>query len=317
MSASLAPAARAALECLGVSAADRVLVVCNAAQRAIADALVAAATPSGAAATLLEYPETTRHGEEPPADVAEAMLGATAILAPTTFSVSHTRARIAATAAGARVATLPGVTEDMFRRTMPVDYAELRRVCGAIAARFTAASTCRVTTAAGTDLTLSLAGRDGRSDDGDLRRPGVLGNLPAGEGYIAPVETEGDGVLVVDACLAGHGLLREPCRVTVENGQAVAAEGEAAEWLLATLDAGGPTGRLVAELAIGTNPRATLTGLILEDEKAVGTVHVAFGTNASIGGANQSAVHIDGVIHAPTVDLDGETVMRDGRLLIA
>ncbi len=106
-----------------------------------------------------------------------------------------------------------------------------------------------------------------------------------------------------------------PLRVTLVSGRVVDAVGGAARWLLDTLDAGGRTGRLIAELGIGTNPRATLSGHILEDEKAVGTAHLAFGTSATFGGTNVSAVHIDGVLERPTVELDGLPLVAGGELL--
>jgi leucyl aminopeptidase (aminopeptidase T) len=110
-------------------------------------------------------------------------------------------------------------------------------------------------------------------------------------------------------------LLAEPLTVTVSDGRATDADGEAGAWLLRTLDEGGPTGRLVAELGIGTNPSAKLIGNILEDEKVIGTVHLAFGMSASLGGANVSSVHIDGVMNSPTLELDGRLVMQDGELV--
>jgi leucyl aminopeptidase (aminopeptidase T) len=85
--------------------------------------------------------------------------------------------------------------------------------------------------------------------------------------------------------------------------------------LLETLEAGGENGRTIAELGIGTNPGATITGAILEDEKAEGTVHVAFGTNIGIVGANQASVHIDGLVREASAELDGCPILRDGRLL--
>jgi leucyl aminopeptidase (aminopeptidase T) len=150
-----------------------------------------------------------------------------------------------------------------------------------------------------------------------LQPRAAWGNLPAGEAFVAPVETLGGGTIVFDGALAGYGPLREPLRVTLSGGRAVNADGEAARWLLDTLDAGGPTGRLIAEVGIGTNPRARLTGNILEDEKAVGTAHLAFGTSASFGGANVATVHVDGVLLRPTVELDDRLLIRDGELLEA
>ena len=309
----LADAAAAALECLAVGAEDDVLVVFNEEQRAVADSLATAAEARARSARALAYPALTRDGEEPPGFVAEAMLGATAIFAPTVCSLSHTRARIDATGRGARIATLPGLREETFVRALRVDYAELARAGERIAAHLNAASTCWITSPAGTDVVLSLAGRTAIVDDGRLQAAGAFGNLPAGESFIAPVEGVGDGRVVFDGSVAGYGLLREPVEVTLVRGRATAAAGEAGPWLLATLDAGGPAGRLVAELGIGTNPAATLSGSILEDEKVVGTAHVAFGANTSFGGTNDCSVHIDGLLLRPTIELDGEALLRDGK----
>src|SRR5439155_1097785 len=128
----------------------------------------------------------------------------------TTYSLSHTRARLAATSKGARIASMPGITVDMFERTLPIDYTHLETLGRTLAAQLTAAERCHVTAPAGTDVELVLRGREGRSDDGDLRAPGAFGNLPAGEAYIAPFEQEGEGTIVFDASVASSGLLAEP-----------------------------------------------------------------------------------------------------------
>ncbi len=78
----------------------------------------------------------------------------------------------------------------------------------------------------------------------------------------------------------------------------------------------GDDGTNVAELGIGTNEKAILTGNILEDEKILGTAHVAFGASAAIGGNVQVPVHLDCVVMKPTVTLDGEPLVQDGELLV-
>ena len=78
----------------------------------------------------------------------------------------------------------------------------------------------------------------------------------------------------------------------------------------------GEDGTNIAELGIGTNEKAILTGEILEDEKIQGTCHVAFGASAGIGGTVQVPVHLDCIVMKPTVELDGEAIVRDGELLI-
>jgi leucyl aminopeptidase (aminopeptidase T) len=308
-------AAQAAVRCLGVGPEDDVLVLCNKEQRAIAEALAAAAEGPGRSARIVVYQTLSRDGEELPADVAEVIGEADVVFAPTTFSISHTRARMQATSRGVRIATMPAITEAVFARALPVDYMELRRVGARIAAELGRASTCRVTSAAGTDIVLSLEGRAAEIDDGNLQATGAFGNLPAGETYIAPVEGSAEGLVVFDGSLAGYGLLDDPVRVKVTGGRAVEADGVAGRWLLNTLDASGASGRVLAELGIGTNPAATLSGNILEDEKVIGTAHLAFGTNVSFGGANASTVHIDGMLLEPTVELDGRPLVGDGELL--
>jgi aminopeptidase len=314
-SSDLSVSAGASVDCLGVGPTESVLVIYNDEQLEIAEALEAAAKPRARAVTMLHFPALSRHGEEPPAEIAEAMAHADIVFAPTSRSLSQTQARIQATEQGARIATMPTITKEIFARTIPVDYAELKRGSEILAARLTSASTATISTPAGTKIALSLEGRTGRSDDGNLQQRGMIGNLPAGEAYIAPDETAGDGTIVFDGSLAGYGRLNSATRVTVRGGRAVDADGEAGEWLLQTLDAGGEHGRSLAELGIGTNPSAILSGNVLEDEKVLGTIHLAFGTSAGLGGVNLAGVHIDGVMLKPTVELDGVPLLDEGHLL--
>ena len=97
---------------------------------------------------------------------------------------------------------------------------------------------------------------------------------------------------------------------------APAATGPEGAALLEMLEKHGEDGTNVAELGIGTNEEATLTGNILEDEKILGTAHVAFGASAAIGGTVQVPVHLDCVIVEPTVEVDGKEIVRAGQLLL-
>jgi leucyl aminopeptidase (aminopeptidase T) len=311
----LARAAATTVECLGVAPGERFLVVYNPELAEIAEAVAEAGRATTDATEALGFPTLSRHGEEPPPEIAAALLEADAAALITGYSLSHTAARVAGTQRGLRVASMPSILRETFVRAVPVDYPHIEAVGRRLAAELTAADRCRITAPGGTDVELVLSGREGRSDDGDLRTPGAFGNLPAGEGYIAPVETEGNGRIVFDGSLASLGVLGEPVAVELEGGRAVSARGGVAERLLAILDAGGENGRFIAELGIGTNPAAEIVGVILEDEKVEGTIHLAFGTSASIGGQNVASVHLDGLVLSPTVELDGRTIMREGALL--
>src|SRR5262245_55057857 len=209
---ALERAAIACMNCVGAAIRDRVLIVSNPPQHRVAKALLDAARGRAGVVRHIEYPTLARHGEEPPEPVARALREATVVLAPTVYSISHTRARIEATALGVRIAGMSSLTEAAFASALPIDYRELERSTAVVARALTAATTCRLTSAAGTDLELQLRGRAAHEDNGNLREPGSFGNLPAGEAYIAPIETKGEGTLVVDGSLAGYGLLRQPLR---------------------------------------------------------------------------------------------------------
>ncbi len=264
---SIYDGARAVMKCLAVQDRDALLVVCNEPLRRLADAVVAASRSTNT--RLLEYPIQARSGEEPPPHVAVAMNEVTCAVLLTSYSISHTRARIEATERGVRIASMPAVTADTFTRALTVDYEVLHTRGEAIASSLTSACLCEIATPAGTNVRLSLRDRQGRNDDGRLGAPGAFGNLPAGEAYISPVETEGAGTIVFDASLGSWGALEEPLIIELEDGRAEAITGgAAADWLPTTLDSGGFSGRFIAELGIGTNPAARLVGSILEDRRA-------------------------------------------------
>ncbi|HWO16423.1 MAG TPA: aminopeptidase [Solirubrobacterales bacterium] len=317
MSDHLERAVRAVVrDCLGVAAGEEVLVVCNPATQGLGERMRAEAREAGADATLTVIAERDSHAAEPPRPVGAAMAAADVVLAPTIQSLSHTAARKAANEAGARIATLPGVTEEMLSRVMSADMAELRRRGAAVAAALDAGKEARITCAHGSDLRLGLEGRAAIPDAGELTARGAFGNLPCGEGFIAPLEGTGEGTLVVDGSIAGVGRISDPVTLTVREGHLTEATGADGIALLELLTAHGPDGTNVAELGIGTNEKAILTGEILEDEKILGTAHVAFGASAAIGGTVQVPVHLDCVVLEPTVEIDGEPLVRAGELLV-
>jgi leucyl aminopeptidase (aminopeptidase T) len=300
--------------CLGVKPGEDVVIVVDRTTRALGDALRDAAASRGGEPVMTVMEPRAVDGEEPPAPVAAALAAARVFIAPTRRSLSHTRARKAASEAGARGATLPGVTEDMLARLMACDFPLMAARSRAVADLLTGATEAHVTCPRGSDFRVDLSGREGISDDGGLREPGAFGNLPCGEGFISPLS--GEGTLYA-ATLATLGLPEEPVRLTVEGGRLADASGEwGARWS-ALLDAAGQQGRNLAELGVGTNEQARLTGLILEDEKMLGTVHVAFGASAGIGGTVSVPVHLDCLIEDATLDVGGTRVLDGGRFVLA
>jgi leucyl aminopeptidase (aminopeptidase T) len=208
---------------------------------------------------------------------------------------------------------MPGVTEDMLARVMAVDFDRMATRSRVVAAVLDAAATAHVTCPRGSNFALELTGRRGISDDGDLTEGGAFGNLPCGEGFIAPLG--GNGTIVASS-LAPLGLTDEPAMLTVQDGRIVAAAGGLGPNYLNRLEAHGELGTNLAELGVGTNDRARLTGNVLEDEKILGTVHVAFGASVGIGGTVSVPIHLDVVILDATLDVDGTRVLEAGRYVL-
>jgi leucyl aminopeptidase (aminopeptidase T) len=305
-------------DCMGTKAGEKVLVVTDSGLRPIGYALRQAAEDLRAEVLLVEMLTRKTNGEEPPQAVAELMTVMDVVLCPTTKSLTHTDSRRAASAKGVRIATLPGVTEEVMVRCMNADYHRIAERTFKVCALLEQAATVRVTAPAGTDVTMPLKGRTAHASSGLFRERGLWGNLPTGEAYLAPVEGQSNGVVVVDGSMASVGMTSTPIRIVVKDGYATEITGGAeADRLRALLEPHGRDACTVAEFGIGTNDKAILTGVILEDEKVMGTIHIAFGDNKSMGGSVRVASHLDGLIKRPTVWLDDTMIMRDGKLLVA
>jgi len=301
--------------CMGVKPREAVLIVTDPARLNVAGALVEAAKKARAEVMMMCMQARSRHGEEPPKPVERAMTASDVVLAPTTYSLTHTQARLRACRAGARIATMPMITEEMMcRGAMLADYHEVSRLTKRVADLLTEASEVEINTPAGTDMFLDIAGREACSDTGIFHNPGDWGNLPAGEAFIAPVEGKARGRIVVDGSMVDT--LSATIKIKVENGLATRISGRPASRLIKMLEEAGPKAYNLAEFGIGTNPKARLMGNVLEDEKVLGTCHVAFGDNSTFGGRVRAGIHVDGILLRPTVKLDGKIIMEKGRLKI-
>jgi len=215
------------------------------------------------------------------------------------------------------------IDDSILVNELSVDYQEVAAITRRLKARLQSKRQVRITTPLGTDLTMSIAGRDVKEDTGLIHEPGQFSNLPAGECFVAPLEDSAEGVLVVDKSFPEL-LLSQPVRMTFKAGRVVSIEGgPEAEEVERRIAYGerkeyGENCRVIAELGIGTNPRARLTGKLITDEKVMGTIHIAIGDNSlpTFGGANRAPIHLDGVVGQPTLVVDGETLIDAGRYLV-
>lgn len=300
--------------CLAVKPGEEVLIITDDSRREIGEALYEAAGNLGCEKLLMVMAERELSGEEPPKAVSEAMKAADVVIVPTAKSLTHTNARIEAAKAGTRVATMPGITKEMFSQgAMTADYTAVEKLTAAVTEMLTKAQTARIEKE-GKVLTIRLQGRDGVPSPGVYREAGKCGNLPSGEAYIAPLEDGSDGEMIIDGSMVGIGKLDSPLHMVISGGKLRSVTGEKSE-LLEVLLKNEANGTL-CELGIGTNEAAILNGIILEDEKVYGTVHIAFGTNTSFGGTNKAECHMDGIILEPTLYLDEVKVIENGVFLV-
>ena len=290
-----------------------------------------------------EYQATGSHGTEPPEELWEAAFGKTviyklrkkgiigpllskelsdsglkdaedilttsraeavdAVIALSNYSTSHTRFRDFLTRiCGCRYASMPLFDVSMFEKAMHVDWKLLAKRTKALEKVVNQALHIDIATPNGTHLRLSKEGRKALSDTGILTKKGAFGNLPAGEVFVAPLEGTAEGKLVLEWAPT-HELI-EPITLTIEKGEVVTIAGSEpfADYLRSKL-AEKEGNRNIAELGIGTNPRAKRPDNILESEKILGTIHIALGDNSSFGGKVKTPFHQDYVFFKPTVTL--------------
>jgi leucyl aminopeptidase (aminopeptidase T) len=222
----------------------------------------------------------------------------------------------------------PKVTVEMFTRTVPIDYVAMRKRCARIANELQNKKEVRIMTELGTDVTIGIKGRKPKVDDGDFSIPGRGGNLPAGEVFISPQLGVSHGTIVFDGSITLDKtvVIKTPIKVELERGFVTRIEGEKeAKRLVKYLDLAekkpfemmkkgelnktkaeeySKNARHIGELGIGTNPNAKIVGNVLEDEKVLGTVHFAIGSNYDHDAS--ALIHSDGIVKKPSITVDGK-----------
>lgn len=218
----------------------------------------------------------------------------------------------------------PGVTRDMWARTVPIDYSRLRYDVAKVISLLSKSDDVTVTAPGGTNITIDIRGRIHRPDDGDVSKPGKAANLPSGEVYSSPVVGKTNGVIAFDGSIAlaeNEIMIKTPIRCSVSDGFIVdISGGKDAELLHGSIKMGeerarkmGRAGELkpknavsfarnarhIGELGIGLNRKARIIANVLEDEKVYGTCHFAVGSNYD--GDADALIHLDGLVKKPTI----------------
>lgn len=303
------------VECGAVRQNEKVLIITDLAQDvSIAYAIMKATLDVGAIPVMTIMDVRSFPGEEPPSQISQAMLASDVIFQSTSTIMIYTQAKIDACARGARFLAMTGITPDVLLSPAltQVDFKKQAELVRRLTERLNKAKRAKITTLAGTNLELSLEGRQAVANPGFVSGPGDFSGTPDIECYIAPVENSVNGIAIIDGTVASSGLVDSSIKIHVTNGVARQIEGgKHAEALRNRLrDQNDSSVYQVAELGIGLNPKAQLRGAIIEDEGVLGTFHIALGDNTRFGGVNRAPLHIDLVQRDPTIELDGEVIIR-------
>jgi leucyl aminopeptidase (aminopeptidase T) len=313
-------ARRVVAEDLGTRPGEKFLLVTDAAVAApLVEAILQAARAAGTDPTHIRIATRGTSGAEPPAPVVAAMVEADVCLCIAARSIYHTKATGRARAAGTRGCFNAPVAIDAWTEgAMAADFGEIRKVAERLAERLRSGTWVRVTSPAGSDVTVSRGGREPRGwYTAIVCEPGEISAFPGGEVSFPPLEGTANGTIVFERVVTDLGAISEPIRITVRDGEAVAIDGGRDATRLRALVDGVPGARNIGELGMGLNPAARVSDDITESKKRQGTAHFALGDNAGgYGGVVESPIHLDGMLFEVTISIDGDVLVEDGRVLV-
>lgn len=301
-------------QCLNISEGEKVVVVNDGNDPDLIDSLMSVLEQRTDNVTYIEYPEPERQGMEPPESVAVALKNSDVFIAPTLKSISHTNARRDACKNGARGATLPTINKQIWNSALQADYDRVTEITGQAIESFNGVSEVRVETSKGTKLEFEVDSGLAHPDKGIAHESGDFVNLPGGEFYTGPLDA--NGRLVLEHMPFGT---EEDVGTTlvIEGGRVVDVEDAPANSDVREAVENVENADNIAEFGFGTNPEAFVIDNPLQDEKVLGTIHVAIGDNAFCfpdghEKKRESDIHWDFTCDNPTVYFDGEKVLDNG-----
>jgi 2,5-dihydroxypyridine 5,6-dioxygenase len=227
-----------------------------------------------------------------------------------------------------RVVYISNEHPEALARLLPDDATEAR--VKAHVKRLRAAQAMRVTSPAGTDLSIALPGAVAGGNWGSTTRPGTLTHWPGGLVLAFPAAGSVNGTLVLaegDVNLTFKRYIERAITLTIENDYVTRIDGTGvdAELLRSYFAAWGePEAYAVSHIGYGLNDAARWDSMALYDKRDFnGTELRAFAGNFLYStGANETAGrytrgHFDWPLRGCTVSLDGATVVDAGRVVPA
>ncbi|MBD3180006.1 MAG: hypothetical protein GF417_10620 [Candidatus Latescibacteria bacterium] len=312
---SLYKAARKAVnDCLKLKKGENLLLVTDKKKMQIAEAVAYWAGEKKAQVTTYLMTETLRPITEPTEIFKTMMRKADASIYMLDARVEEKPFRGYMVANGVkrkgRIIMMPGITRNMMERLVDIDYRKMNTLTRKVIRKLKDSEEVHVSNSLGTDITFSVKGRSWENDNGMIDKPGMHGNLPAGECYTCPVENTFTGKLVISLIddKKGRGTM------IFEKGKMVDYKGRGVREIVKTIGKD-PSGYIIGEFGIGTNKGAKICRNMLEAEKAFGTVHFAIGDSYGLG-RNKSKWHFDGLVEKATLTAGRKKIIRNGKFLV-
>ncbi|MAG47441.1 leucyl aminopeptidase [archaeon] len=295
--------------CLKIKKNESVLIVTDKKRKKIGGAILEEVKKVTSNVKIIETPVAKENGNEPPKIIAKEMLNYDVVICPTTKSLSHTKARLNATKQGARIVTLPGITNEIMQ-IIDVDYNKIKKITLKLKKILDKSNKIHILTKIGTDVTFLNKKRKWIPDLGFVHRAGESGNLPAGEIFIAPKET--NGILVLDNSKHNQkNFAPSKTKLIIKKNKVIYISNSNSK--LGKVFKTIKNATNIAELGIGTNYKAKIIGSTLQDEKSISTIHIAFGNSSGIGGNVYSKIHKDIIFQKPTILVDDKVIMKEGK----
>ncbi len=189
-----------------------------------------------------------------------------------------------------------------------------------LAATLVKAHTAHLSAPNGTDLTFELAKRPVHVDDGiidkqDIKNKSLDAQLPAGSVTTTIVETSGTGKITFDRPLQSMGLNVQGIEWKFKDGKITSMKARKNLELLSKQfeEASGDKDK-ISFIQIGLNSKAEYGYLM--DHIVEGAVQIGIGDNEYIGGKNTSTFGMSATLSKATLDIDGKTIIKNGRLAI-
>jgi leucyl aminopeptidase (aminopeptidase T) len=247
---------------------------------------------------IKEFQATGRHNSPVPETLLEIAKTYHLVLAMTEYSMTSSLILLCrAQGSITRAASMPTIEKRMEQTALQADYTEVQHYAHSLERYLNKAHSAEILFSTGDRLVIDLRNRKAHADTGECKKPGQSINFPSGEACKVPYEAAPDEIDEFGESKT-EGIMpvtdeKELMKFIIKNNKIneVIGNGRKAEQMRVFFSQD-ESHRNIAELGIGCNPKAVVTGNVLEDEK-VGGLHIAYGMSTQLGGKVDSDMHQD------------------------